>query len=91
MTKAQGDRFKLLYNIELVKSSMEASSEGVYELSFPPTEKLQFRVTEKSLENLEVFTKLLLNYLLYKLIFFHREFKNKYLNIKKLVLFLVFL
>lgn len=55
MTKAQGDRFKLLYNIELVKSSMEASSEGVYELSFPPTEKLQFRVTEKSLENLEVF------------------------------------
>jgi len=53
LTKAQGDRYKLLHNIELVKSSMEASSEGFYELAFPTNEKLQFRVTDKSLENLE--------------------------------------
>jgi len=53
LTKAQGERFKLLHKIELVKSTMEASSEGLYELSFPTNEKLQFRVTEKSQENLE--------------------------------------
>lgn len=54
ITKSQGERYKLLFKVDLLKSSMEASTEGVYELTFPPNEKLQFRVTEKSQENLEV-------------------------------------
>jgi len=53
LTKPQGERYKLLHKVDLVKSSMEASSEGLYELTLTQTEKLQFRVTEKSLENLE--------------------------------------
>ena len=86
LTKAQGDRYKLLHNIELVKSSMEASSEGFYELAFPTNEKLQFRVTDKSLENLEVCS-------IHQILYYSHtssESKNKSLNIRKRELSLVY-
>lgn len=56
ITKAQGDKQKMLYNVDLLHASMDAKPEAIYELSFG-NEKLSFRI-DKGLDNLEVWRDL---------------------------------